>query len=80
MRYDAFISYSHFADRQLAPAIQAGLQRLAKPWNQRRALWIFRDDTGLTVSPALFSSIKAALDDSRYSSCCCRRVRRSHHG
>jgi WD40 repeat protein len=66
MRYDAFISYSHFADRQLAPAIQAGLQRLAKPWNQRRALWIFRDETGLTVSPALFSSIKAALDDSRY--------------
>jgi WD40 repeat protein len=66
MRYDAFISYSHFADRQLAPAIQAGLQRLAKPWNRRRALWIFRDDTGLSVSPALYSSIRAALDDSRY--------------
>ncbi|MDQ5852728.1 MAG: TIR domain-containing protein, partial [Chloroflexota bacterium] len=65
-KYDGFISYSHAADGQLAPAVQAGLQRLAKPWNRRRALWIFRDDTGLTVTPALWSSIQTALDDSRF--------------
>ena len=46
MTYDGFISYSHAADGRLAPAIQTGLHRLAKPWHRRRALWIFRDQTG----------------------------------
>ncbi|MDE0803255.1 MAG: TIR domain-containing protein [Acidimicrobiales bacterium] len=64
MAYDAFISYSHSADGQLAPAVQEGLQRLAKPWNKRRALRVFRDDTGLSANPALWSSISDALDDS----------------
>lgn len=30
--YEAFISYSHAADGQLAPAIQRALHRLARPW------------------------------------------------
>ena len=30
--YDGFISYSHAADDLLAPRLQAGLQRFAKPW------------------------------------------------
>src|SRR5256885_12127468 len=47
MSYDAFISYSHAADGRLAPAVQTGLQRLARPWYKVRALRIFRDDTGL---------------------------------
>jgi WD40 repeat protein len=63
-RYAAFISYSHSADGAFAPALQDGLQRLAKPWNQRRALEVFRDQTGLSVSPALWPSICAALDGS----------------
>lgn len=29
--YDAFISYSHAADDLLAPRLQGGLQRFAKP-------------------------------------------------
>jgi hypothetical protein len=29
--YDAFISYSHAADGTLAPAVQRGLESLAKP-------------------------------------------------
>ena len=66
MAYDAFISYSHAADGKLAPALQAGLQRLAKPWYRPRALRIFRDDTGLAVSPHLWSSISAAMEASRY--------------
>jgi hypothetical protein len=36
MRYRAFISYSHAADDRLAPAIQTGLWRLARPWNKVR--------------------------------------------
>jgi hypothetical protein len=66
MAYDAFISYSHAADGQLAPALQRGLQRLAKPWNRRRALNIFRDETGLSTNPHLWSSVQAALDESEW--------------
>jgi hypothetical protein len=65
-RYAAFVSYSHSADGAFAPALQDGLQRLAKPWNQRRALEVLRDQTGLAVSPALWPSICAALDGSRW--------------
>jgi len=32
MAYNAFVSYSHAADGRLAPAVQTGLQRLARPW------------------------------------------------
>ena len=66
MAHDAFISYSHAADGQLAPALQRGLQRLAKPWNRRRALHIFRDETGLSTNPHLWSSVETALDESHW--------------
>ncbi|MFI5494369.1 TIR domain-containing protein [Actinoplanes sp. NPDC051859] len=66
MGYDAFISYSHAADDRLAPALQRGLQRLARPWYRRRALEVFRDQTGLGVSPALWTSIRTALADSQH--------------
>ncbi len=66
MTFNGFISYSHAADGRLAPAVQRGLHRLAKPWHRRRALWLFRDQTGLAVTPALWSSIEAALDGSEY--------------
>ncbi|GIE75051.1 hypothetical protein Aph02nite_10010 [Actinoplanes philippinensis] len=64
--YNGFISYSHAADGRLAPAVQRGLHHLARPWNRRRALWIFRDQTGLSVTPALWSSIQRAIDSSDY--------------
>jgi len=66
MAYDAFVSYSHAADGRLAPAVQTGLQRLARPWYRVRSLRIFRDDTGLTVNPHLWASIVTAMDDSAY--------------
>ncbi|MDI6101640.1 TIR domain-containing protein [Actinoplanes sp. NEAU-A12] len=66
MPFDGFISYSHAADGRLAPAVQRGLHRLARPWHRRRALWIFRDQTGLAVTPNLWSSIQTALDGSQY--------------
>ena len=65
-QYDAFISYSHVADGKLAPAVQRGLSRLAKKWNQRQVLKVFRDDTGLGVSPHLWGSIVEALDNARF--------------
>ena len=48
----------------MAPALQRGLQRLAKRWNSRRALHVFRDETGLSTNPHLWSAIETALDDS----------------
>jgi WD40 repeat protein len=64
--YDAFISYSHAADHTLAPAIQHGLQALAKPLYERRALRVFRDKTSLAITPGLWPTIQQALEASRY--------------
>jgi hypothetical protein len=54
--YDGFISYSHAADDLLAPRLQAGLQRFAKPWWKRRVLRIFRDESSLSANPHLWSA------------------------
>lgn len=64
MPYNAFISYSHTADSTLAAALQSALHRFAKPWYRLRAVHIFRDQTNLAVNPALWSSIRDALDQS----------------
>lgn len=64
--YDAFISYSHAADGELAPALQAGLQSLGKPWYRRRALRVFRDKTSLSATPELWPTIERVLAGSRY--------------
>ena len=66
MAYNAFVSYSHSVDSALAAALQAALHRFAKPWYKLRALHIFRDQTNLAVNPALWSSIREALDQSLF--------------
>lgn len=65
-RYKAFISYSHAVDGKLAPALQTGLERFAKPWYRLRAFRVFRDKTGLAVTPALWPSIERGLESSEY--------------
>ena len=65
-RYDAFISYSHAADGRLAPELQRSLQRLARPVFQRRALRVFRDESGLSTNPHLWESIVSAIDRSEW--------------
>lgn len=64
-KYKAFITYSH-ADVNVAGALQSGLHSFAKPWNQLRALRVFRDQTNLSANPHLWSSIEEALLDSEY--------------
>jgi hypothetical protein len=64
--YDAFISYSHAVDGKLAPALQIGLHRFAKPWYRLRALHVFRDETSLSANPALWDSIVHELDRARW--------------
>lgn len=66
MKHDAFISYSHAADGRLAPALQQGLEQLAKPWYRLRALRVFRDETNLSASPQLRQSIVDELAQARW--------------
>jgi len=65
-QYTAFVSYSHAADGRLAEILQARLQTFAKPWYRRRAIRVFRDTTGLGLTPDLWESIRAALSSSEY--------------
>ena len=60
-RYNAFISYSHAADSALAQALQQGLHRLAKLWWRPPTLRIFRDQTSLSASAALWPEIERQL-------------------
>lgn len=64
--YKAFISYSHAADGLLAPALQSGLQRIAKPFYRLRAMRIFRDETSLHVTPKLWPTIQRAIGASEH--------------
>jgi MTH538 TIR-like domain (DUF1863) len=64
--YRAFMSYSHAADGLLVAALQDHLQRFAKPWYRRRAIRVFRDTTGLAVTPDLWHAIRTALAASEY--------------
>ena len=66
VQYKAFISYSHAADGKLAPAVQAALQKFAKPWYRLRALRVFRDKTSLAATPHLWGSIEEALSRSEF--------------
>ena len=66
MAFKGFISYSHGADGKLAPAVQYALHRIAKPWYRLRTMRIFRDQTNLSASPGLWSSIESALSASEF--------------
>lgn len=59
--WDAFISYARADSERTAIAVQRGLQRFARPWNQRRAVRVFRDDAAMSTNPALWSTIEAGL-------------------
>lgn len=64
--HDAFVSYSHAADGALAPVLERGLERLAKPTFKLRAIDVFRDQTSLSASPGVWSGIVDHLAGSRW--------------
>jgi tetratricopeptide (TPR) repeat protein len=66
MVYDAFMSYSHAADGQLAPALQRSLHRFAKPWWKLSSVRVFRDETGLAAAYDLTDAIKKALNAAHF--------------
>lgn len=66
MNYNAFLSYSHAKDSDLAPKLEEGLEKFAKPIFKKRALDIFRDANDLSASPDLWGKIEDGLDNSEY--------------
>lgn len=64
-RHDAFLSYGH-ADREISAVVERELERLGRRWYKRRALRVFRDETSMAASPALWRSIESALDCSKW--------------
>jgi WD40 repeat protein len=63
-RYDAFVSYSHRGDADIAAGVQRGLEKFGKRWNELRALRVFRDKTSLAVTAELWPEIERALAES----------------
>lgn len=66
MKYNAFISYSHATDSDLAPKLERALEQFAKPAFKRRALKFFRDSNDLSASPDLWGKIEEGLHQSDY--------------
>lgn len=66
MKYKAFISYSHAQDKNFSPVLQRSLETFAKKWHQIRRIRVFRDESNLTVTPSLWSSIEESLENSEY--------------
>ena len=66
LAHDAFISYRHARDGELAEALETGLQSLGRPWLGRRTLDVIRDTSDLSTSPNLWQSIATHLDQSRF--------------
>ena len=71
MKYNAFISYSHSGESEIAQLLDRSLRSLAKPWFRTRALSVFRDASVLSANPALWGSISDALTNSDYLVVCC---------
>jgi WD40 repeat protein len=66
VEYDAFVSYSHESDGEFAPALKAGVEKFAKPWNRLRAVRLFLDTASLSADPTLWASIEKALERSAW--------------
>jgi hypothetical protein len=64
--YDAYMTYSHAGDQQLAAELHKDLMRLAKPWYRSRSMRVFRDSADIAASPNLWASVEGALKSSRW--------------
>jgi len=63
--YDAFISYSHRADRDLARSLERTLWTFGRRWFQIRGMRTYRDETNLAAEPNLWPAIETAVKQSR---------------
>lgn len=65
-QYNAFITYNRAVDKRLAVSLRNALHAFNRPWYRVRALRVFLDDSSLTANPALWPSIRHALDRSEF--------------
>ena len=79
MKYNAFISYSHSQDADLAPGIERALEKFAKPTFKRRALRVFRDSNDLSISPDLWGKIEEGMRQSEYVVYCASQASAKSH-
>ena len=63
--YDAFISYSHSLDRNLAKSLEETLSTFGRKWYQLRGIRTYRDETNLAAEPDLWPAIEKAIRSSR---------------
>ena len=61
--YDAFVSYAH-EQKDLAAALQRGVERFAKPWWRSRVLRLYRDRTTMTATAEVLGTLDEALQAS----------------
>ena len=64
-KYDAFISYSHFGDRDLARSVEKTLWTFGRKWYQLRGVHTYRDETNLAAEPDFWPTIKEAVQKSK---------------
>jgi WD40 repeat protein len=64
--FDAFVSYAHQPDLNIATALQHELERFGRPWYRARVMRVFRDTATLAPGPDLQTSIESALASSRW--------------
>jgi WD40 repeat protein len=62
--YDAFISYSHKGERELARSLQKILWTFGRPWYGLRGIRTYRDETNLAAEPDLWPTIERAVKES----------------
>ena len=65
MKFDAFVSYSHDADKRWAGALRRTLQRTAKPWYRRHGARVFLDESNAGATPRLRSYLRDQVRESR---------------
>jgi len=70
LKYDAFISYSHSADRDLARCVEKTLWTFGRKWYQLRGVRTYRDETNLAAEPDLWPAIQNAIQLSRCLALC----------
>lgn len=66
MPYKAFISYSHSAEGDFADALHDAMEKLAKPWNKRRARRVVLDKTAMAAGSSLGETINEKLAESEW--------------
>jgi tetratricopeptide (TPR) repeat protein len=65
MKFDAFISYSHEADKRWAGALRRTLQQVAKPWYRRHGVRVFLDESNATATSRLQSYLREQVRTSK---------------